>query len=413
MDKTRKKDLIIKICCLIAAFGLWLYISNVENPIKTTVIKNVKVSLVNKDVLSRLNLVEVPNQNYTVNITVKGAANEIYALKQNQFKVVADMNDFALKKGKIRIPIEIKQYPQNITIINPENLWIKVELDDLVEKNVPVKVKTVGETKEGFIGSETVVSPKNILVSGPERYVNSVSYAKVDIDLSNQSQNIEGTYFAKPVDKTDRVVEHVKVDPKYVKVKIPVYQTKTVSVHVDTNESRVKNIVVKSILIEPDKIKILGDPEIVKGISKIWTEKLDLSNITSGNIVEIPLKIPENVKIVNEISKVKVKVIFGEYIKKNISLNIKINNLSEEYEAVLKSDKVSLIVSGEKSEMDNLSEKNIECNVDLNLLKDGNYDVPVNIKLPTGIKMISSNPQKIKVTIKKKEVEETDANKNQ
>ncbi|EKX80053.1 hypothetical protein CFSAN001628_009408 [Clostridium botulinum CFSAN001628] len=32
--KSKTKNIIVKICCIIASFALWLYIFNIENPIK-------------------------------------------------------------------------------------------------------------------------------------------------------------------------------------------------------------------------------------------------------------------------------------------------------------------------------------------------------------------------------------------
>ncbi|WP_396276502.1 CdaR family protein [Haloimpatiens lingqiaonensis] len=147
MDKKRRKDFIIKICCLIVAFGLWLYISNIENPIKTTVIRNVQVNIVNKDVLSQYDLVQLPKQSYTVNVTVKGATSEIYAIKPSSFKLEADISNYALKKGTMKIPVEVKSSPGNVSIINPESLWVKMELDNFSQKKVPVKLNIKGDGK--------------------------------------------------------------------------------------------------------------------------------------------------------------------------------------------------------------------------------------------------------------------------
>lgn len=43
MVKTKDSTLIVKLICLLLSFGLWLYISNVENPVRTYEIKNIPV----------------------------------------------------------------------------------------------------------------------------------------------------------------------------------------------------------------------------------------------------------------------------------------------------------------------------------------------------------------------------------
>lgn len=39
----KEKNLLVKFVCLFMAFGLWIYVSNVENPIKQYTITNVPV----------------------------------------------------------------------------------------------------------------------------------------------------------------------------------------------------------------------------------------------------------------------------------------------------------------------------------------------------------------------------------
>ncbi|ETJ34616.1 YbbR family protein, partial [human gut metagenome] len=53
MDKIKNKNktLIPKLISLLLSLGLWIYISNVENPMRTYEVRNIPVELVNLDSL--------------------------------------------------------------------------------------------------------------------------------------------------------------------------------------------------------------------------------------------------------------------------------------------------------------------------------------------------------------------------
>ena len=53
MDKEGKQQYIIKICCVIAAFALWLFITSTENPVTAYKIKSIPVQLLNTDILTQ------------------------------------------------------------------------------------------------------------------------------------------------------------------------------------------------------------------------------------------------------------------------------------------------------------------------------------------------------------------------
>lgn len=409
MDKKRRKDFIIKVCCLIVAFGLWLYISNIENPIKTTVIRNVKVNIINKDVLSQYNLVQLPKQSYMVNITVKGATSDIYALKASSFKLEADMSSYALKKGTMKIPVEVKNSPSNISIINPESLWVKMELDNFSQKKVPVKLNIKGQAKNGFKTSTPLVTPSNVTVSGAEQYINYVTSVDVDMDLTNEEKSIDGTYKVKPVDISGNRVDYVSVEPNEVRIKITLDKDKTKYVPIEANIKSSKGKFPTGVSIIPESVSISGDEYRLKKIEKILTEEIDLNNVNSGGIVEIPLRIPEGIKVSYK-GNVKVKITYNTVIQKNISLKVNVKNLKENLEAVLNPKEVSVIVSGNDDKIKSLKNTDVNCSVDLNSLGEGAHNIPVKIELPNDIKSISYNPQTINVTIKKKEVGKTNGN---
>ena len=61
MDKGSRKEqtIIVKIICLLLSFGLWLYVSNVENPVRTHEIKDIPVEILNEELKEDYDLDEM------------------------------------------------------------------------------------------------------------------------------------------------------------------------------------------------------------------------------------------------------------------------------------------------------------------------------------------------------------------
>lgn len=78
----KNKSLVAKLICLLLSFGLWLYISNVENPVRTYELKGVPVELINKESISKSNLAIVGEESFTVDLTLEGATSEITKAKK-------------------------------------------------------------------------------------------------------------------------------------------------------------------------------------------------------------------------------------------------------------------------------------------------------------------------------------------
>ena len=72
------------------------------------------------------------------------------AKRAEDFTIVADLSAYALKSGEQKIPIEIRRGPDNISVVNNDNLFIKVVLDERMETKLPINVSITGKPKEGL-----------------------------------------------------------------------------------------------------------------------------------------------------------------------------------------------------------------------------------------------------------------------
>ena len=65
MDNWKNKQkIIVQLVCLLLSIDLWIYVTNIENPIKSYELSKVPVEIKNADSLKEAGLVLSPNQEF-------------------------------------------------------------------------------------------------------------------------------------------------------------------------------------------------------------------------------------------------------------------------------------------------------------------------------------------------------------
>lgn len=402
MDTKGNKDKrIIPIICLILSFGLWLYISNVENPTITYKLDKISVEIVNADELTKSNLVLAPNQNIQVDLQLEGARGDIYSAKKDQFKVTLDLGAYALKKGNNNIPVEIIDYPSNINIKSDRSLRVNVVIDELKTKEVEVKQELNVSAKEGYYLGETNISSTKVNVTGPGEYVDMIQNVIAKGEYLNLASDMNSNITLQPQDIKGNMVENVKMDPSSVNVTIPIRQLKPVKVNVKTVGQLKADMILKEIIPLKTYVEIQGDEALKKDVSEVNTEPIDLSNINGNNNIEVKLDLPKGIKSAD--NTVKVKIVVEKNITKSFSIPVTIKGIEAGLEATLSKNETTIVLKGSETLINKLNSNMFKGEVDLTSLDEGVHDVTPKVTYDNSVGEINIiSEEKIKATLAKK-----------
>lgn len=407
-DKSKKQEIVVRIICVILSFGLWLYVSNVENTTKEYKFDKVPVEILNTDILKTdYKLALLPNQSFTVTLNLEGPQNEVYRVTRNQFKIVANLKNYVLKKGINEIPVEIVNSPSNINI-KTGFLKVKILLDEYDEKTVPIKADIKPNTKQGVYAAAPEVNPAKATVSGPKEYVDKVKFLSVSGEVQNVSKNVEMTLPIVAVDQENKPLQEVKVEPQVAAISIRVNKGKNVPINVTTTGKAKDGISINSIVAMPDKAELIGDDTILDDISQINTEALDISKITENTEVNLSLNTPKGVKVNLQGNKVKVKIVLkntiANTITKQFDTQIVTQGLDQTLDCKLDVQKVAISLKGEEAVINSIKPEDIKAQLNLQAQKEGDYSLAPNVTFPqsNNLNLVSTTPDKVKVTITKK-----------
>lgn len=411
MDGTKKKTIIVKCVCVLLSFILWLYVSNVENPSRTSDLKSVPVEFVNEDVLTSSNLYFSPDQNYTVDLKLEGGAKEIYSVNKSDFILKADLSGYALKKGENNIPVEVVSAPEGVTIKNKTVLTVKVLLEESTEKNVSVYSKVRTTFKDGVSKKSITVTPKSVKVSGPESLVKNVTSVVLEGDILDISKDISQSFKLIPIDSSGNEVTGVELSEDIGKVVVNVGNSKQVKINPVYKGSLPENLTLKGITLSADTVNIVGDSNVVKSISQIDTQPINLSDIKESGTIDVKLNIPNGVSLVDNDNKVTASIevaqkednIEDNVITKKIE-GVKVNltnkeNTSLTYEA----NSITVEVSGKSSEINVLTAENVTATASVaGITTAGEQDVKLDVSLTNAGSSVNiiSKPDNVKVVVK-------------
>ncbi|MBK5240831.1 CdaR family protein [Clostridium sp.] len=408
MDKGGKQEFIIRVCCIIAAFVLWLFVTSTENPMSDYKIKNIPVQLVNMETLSDSNLIIEPGQDLNIDLSIKGANTSILLDKKAEdFTVVADLSAYALKVGEQKIPIEIRRSPDNITVLNSDSLFIKVSVDKLIETKLPIKFNISGEPKQSFYASEPKLSQEDATVIGGSKYVNTVKELVISENIQESDSDIIKSYKITPVDSNGKEINEVTVNPSNIDVTIPIRKTKAVGIEVKTIGKLNTSLILGSIKVLPERFSVTGSADALNNIESLNTEPIDLSKVSKTTTIDAKVTMPNGLSLVSNTSDalVKVEINVIKVVQKSISIETKNVNLDTNYEVSPLNIKSKLVVSAPETVINSLDLSKFSATVDLINLVEGEHTIIVVVTMPEGVNLISQTPDKILVTITKKQTE--------
>jgi YbbR domain-containing protein len=294
-----------KILSIAFAVIFWIYVIDQVNPEMKKWINDVPVQLQNESYLTNEGLLLMDSKEYLVDIEVSGRRNDILGFSSDDVVVSADLRGYG--KGLNVIPIKKRVLNDNISISNISEIDIKIFIDKVVEIPKPVEVSIVGEIEKGYIRDDLVIEPQEIMVKGPETYVNSVSKIKGEIDITNITEDIGKEVPISPVDNDANVVNGVEIGESYVNVSLGIKKVKKVEIRSNVRGEVAEGYKLVSIDMIPNEATIKGYEEFLDEIDYIGTEEIDISGIYQTTEIETAIIIPYGVNLLYDIENLKVR----------------------------------------------------------------------------------------------------------
>lgn len=391
MFQSKKLNLLIS---FVIAIILWAYVIGEINPVTTKSFVDVNINLENQIALEERGLAIESISEDKINVTVKGERSRVQNVEKDD--VYAEVDLALARAGHNELDVNVRT-PEKVNVDKKSINKVRLTVGELVSEERPTKVVYVGATNSDLEPYTIERTPEKVIIRGAMSNVEKVSQvvAKVRVD---QIKDKETTAEAElvPVDKNGKVVNWIRLSSSQIQVKAVMTKTKKVDldVPIQGNDSRdVKLDYQKTVIIK-------GNADVVKEISKIETEPVDLSAYDQNTTIELKPILPKGVQLAAG-SDMTAKVVFSSTETKNITFDggeIDIIGLAGNLKATVE-DGVVISAEGRKSSLNDVNKEDFTLAVDVSGYSKGSYKVDVVVVNKKEFKKYTVRPSKVTVLI--------------
>jgi TIGR00159 family protein len=336
-----------KVIVAIVSIMLWVSITNSQDAVVTTTIKNVPVSITNANVLDKIGQTYKVTSGKTVDVKITGRRSVVSSINKSDLIAEADFRKLS-QVYSVPIKVSSKKHNNGLEINTTNDDVMTLKLENIVEKELTLEVVVKGKPKNGSYIVPDELGTDRIKVSAPETKVKSMKRAKLVINVDGKSNDF--ITFATPIiERSDgKVVDMsgVNLSDKSVRVSMKAYKTKDVNLVLNTYSSS-DNEMYKLLeyKFEKNRISIAGEENTLNSIKNISVD-IDLStsdDSATSIIIDTQQYLPEGTMLVNsDDNQIELKIKADKYIKESIPLarssliinglnnrKLKINKMSE------------------------------------------------------------------------------------
>lgn len=417
MKKLFTNNIGLKIGSILVAALLWFVVVNVDNPVGTRTFRDVQVKVLNTNLITDDGKTyQILDRTDVVSVTVTAKRNILDKLSKTDIEAYADMKDYDSDLNSVKIKAIVRNYDSATCITNPVNMRVRIE--DLESKQLPVTVETKGTPADGYKVGQTTVDPESVTISGPKSMVNKVAKAVVTVDVNglNGDKTLPATLVL--YDNSNRKMDSSLIqdnpDKEKVSVHVTMLNSKKVSLNIEgVSGTPAEGYEKTDVTIEPSSITIAGKQEDLNKIDNIPIpiSAVDISGAREKveKVIDITDYLPKHVVLADDKdANILVTVAVEKTGTKTIEipiLSLKVTNAPKDLElSYTSNDDLKITCEGLQEDLEALTANDVQASMDLKgYKKAGKYKVHVTISLPQGVTISRA----VTVEIELREKEET------
>lgn len=337
----------------------------------------------------------------TVEIVIRAPQAVISGLTASDFQANLDLEGRG--EGTHRVVVRVDSRSRLVRVVEVTPGQLTVTIDQRAEKGMPVEVVVEWDEPPGFALGEAVVTPPQVVVSGPEAVVEVVAQVVVQLSLPGVRSTVEGSYLVVAVDNTGTPLPNLKIIPETVSVLVPIEPRlgfREMAVKPEIRGTVASGYWISNIQVSLPTVTIFGDPLIVERLAGfLETEPLDVQGATERLEIQVGLVLPSGVELLGAkmiLVTIEVSPLLGG---QTVQVTPLLEGLREGLEASFSPSTVEIILSGPIPDLQSLKADDIQVILDLSRLGPGTYRLTPRVEVPASLEVESVVPSQIEVVI--------------
>lgn len=281
-------------------------------------------------------------------------------------------------------------------------LWMSIVGGESAEELfvVPLTIKNI---PQDMIISNEVIDYVNLRLRGQRGIIRTLNTKQIEVVL-NLKDAVEGenslTLFPEEIALPEGVTA-VRVTPSLFKVRLDRLTQKELPVMPVFLGTPASGYKLGKVTANPARVVVMGLEETLRDQVQIETRHIELFDKTSSFKTETELKPLNSNVYIKGPQKVKVEVeILGDRGQRTLS-GVPVERGDQTFMVTLKPDQVTVIVSGGKKELEQLSPGDVKVSVPAQR-QEGTFEVKPEVILPGGFKLESIKPDILRAEVRQK-----------
>jgi YbbR domain-containing protein len=384
---------------LLLAILIWLNASLENNPIR---LQSFQIPL---EYIGQPENAVLVAEIESVVIIVEGRSSIINQLTSEDFPAYIDLSRVPLGEDTmVNVVVQPRRTGIDVNSISPAQ--VKVRLDQLVSREVPVVLDIRGSVARGHTQGTPLADPEAITVVGTPAQVDRLDSARVTVFLNNVSDTVVASQLPIFYDRQGRVASTSglrSVSHEEVRVTIPVEESADYAekfIEVDWRGTPADGYRLLSIQVDPPSLLVRGLPTRLTEITQIRTEPIDITGLTETFTQQVALNFPIGITP-DEVQVIKVTVEIEPILTTGVyNRPVEVLGVEPGLTAVVQPEEVRVVLFGPLPVLDTLPEGEVRVTVDAIGLLTGTYSLEPTVTLPDrGVELRSVQPAVVNITI--------------
>ena len=345
----------------------------------------------------------VDAQRPTVTLQIRAPRSVWNTLTADQIHVYANLSQAT--SGPLTIPLTVVIDERDARVVSFTPQSIQLTLEQIVSRQIAVRLDTTGDPATGYAILATDVSPLTAFISGPTSAADAVSELVAQVDLTGAKQSIIKNIDLVALNANGQTVTGINIEPKSVTVTIPVEQLggyRDVAVKAVIEGQVAPGYRITNITISPLTLTLFSsDPTVVANLPGfVETEPIDITGANNDIEIRVTPKLQPDVSL-PDAQPILVQISIAA-IQNSITIqrDLEVQGLGPGLAAAASPNTVDVILAGPLPTLDTLTPESVRVILNLLDLPIGLHQVsPEVIVLPEGVTVQTVLPATIEVLI--------------
>lgn len=395
MDKWLNQPVVVRVIAVLLAVMLWYVVNGPSSqpPSSTAVTQNtIRIDNASLEVRYDTDEVAVLEAPETVDLIVRGSQRDLSLFRWRDYRVYVDVAGYG--PGEVWAPVQFDGFPSYVEV-EAAPAQVRVVLEPLTEKTMPVDVEWLGTLPEGYRVETPVVRPTEVTVGGAASRLKQVVAVKAYVHLDPDSSQVQANTALQAVDAQGNRVD-VTIEPKNVRVEAAIQiPKKNVPLRIQWRGNAPDGLVVTDVDYSPREVTLYGPADVLARYDAYQGPLLDLSGVKDGQEFQLPLPIEKGLV---RVEPARISVRLTVQTQRTMTLEnvpIAVEGLAEGYELVWLQPEdglLDVVLRGQAEALERLTRDDVRLRLVVGQPTAGEHIGSVAIDLPDSVRLEDQLP---------------------